>query len=83
MKQEVSRHLITRALNAWAAEIIANRRPSGVAYMDRAQIKREGSVATGLYNPITGTWTKRNDKSGKFVEVKTSARRFNGSRSER
>lgn len=126
MKQEVSRHRVTRALNAWAAEIIANRTPvrrPGIygrqvvlspatvrfckeAGLDTVQYARSvyDEIKSGklpkdflsrdpykwpakrrasVRNPITGTWTKRNDKSGKFVEVKTSARRFNGSRAER
>jgi hypothetical protein len=34
-------------------------------------------------NPITGTWTKRDDKSGKFVQVKADAKPFKGVRRER
>jgi hypothetical protein len=33
-----------------------------------------------LKNPITGTWTKRDDKSGKFMDVKADPKPFKGVR---
>ena len=34
-------------------------------------------------NPITGTWTKRDDKSGKFLDVKTESKPFTGARNKK
>ena len=34
-------------------------------------------------NPITGTWTKRDDKSGKFLDVKADPKPFKGVRKEK
>lgn len=34
-------------------------------------------------NPITGTWTKRADRSGKFMDVKAEAKPFKGVRREK
>jgi hypothetical protein len=47
--------------------------------------RRVGAVKSRsqVKNPITGTWTKRDDKSGKFMDVKASARPFKGVRKER
>jgi hypothetical protein len=36
-----------------------------------------------IKNPITGTWTKRDDKSGKFMDVKADPKPFKGVRRER
>ena len=36
-----------------------------------------------IKNPITGTWTKRDDKSGKFIDVKADPRPFKGVRKEK
>jgi hypothetical protein len=36
-----------------------------------------------IKNPITGTWTKRDDKSGKFMDVKADAKPFKGVRKEK
>lgn len=47
--------------------------------------RRVGAVKSRsqVKNPLTGTWTKRDDKSGKFMDVKASARPFKGVRKER
>jgi len=44
--------------------------------------KRAGAVKSRsqIKNPITGTWTKRDDKSGKFMDVKANAKPFKGVR---
>jgi hypothetical protein len=44
--------------------------------------RRVGAVElrSQLKNPITGTWTKREDKTGKFVEVKVDPKPFKGVR---
>ena len=44
--------------------------------------KRAGAVKTRsqIKNPITGTWTKRDDKSGKFMDVKADPKPFKGVR---
>ena len=46
--------------------------------------QRKGAVKTRsqIKNPITGTWTKRDDKSGKFLDVKADRRPFKGVRKE-
>ena len=43
--------------------------------------QRKGAVKTRsqIKNPITGTWTKRDDKSGKFVDVKADPKPFKAS----
>ena len=43
------------------------------AVKSRSQIK----------NPLTGTWTKRDDKSGKFMDVKADRKPFKGVRKEK
>lgn len=47
--------------------------------------QRKGAVRTRsrIKNPITGTWTKRDDRSGKFMEVKVDAKPFKGVRKEK
>jgi hypothetical protein len=47
--------------------------------------QRKGAVKarSQIKNPITGTWTKRNDKSGKFMDVKADPKPFKGVRRER
>lgn len=44
--------------------------------------QRKGAVKTRsqIKNPITGTWTKRDDKSGKFMDVKADTKPFKGVR---
>ena len=44
--------------------------------------QRKGAVKTRsqIKNPITGTWTKRNDATGKFMDVKADAKPFKGVR---
>ncbi len=44
--------------------------------------RRVGAVKTRsqVKNPITGTWTKRDDKSGKFMDVKADPKPFKGVR---
>lgn len=44
--------------------------------------QRKGAVKarSQTKNAITGTWTKRDDKSGKFVDVKADAKPFKGVR---
>jgi len=43
---------------------------------------RAGAVKSRsqIKNPVTGTWTKRDDKSGKFMDVKASPKPFKGVR---
>ena len=47
--------------------------------------RRAGAVKSRsqVKNPLTGTWTKRDDKSGKFMDVKADAKPFKGVRRER
>jgi len=47
--------------------------------------KRVGAVKTRSQtpNPLTGTWTKRDDKSGKFMDVKADPAPFKGVRKEK
>ena len=44
--------------------------------------QRKGAVKarSQIKNPVTGTWTKRNDKSGKFRDVKADPKPFKGVR---
>ena len=44
--------------------------------------QRKGAVKTRSQtpNPITGTWTKRDDESGKFMDVKADPKPFKGVR---
>ena len=46
---------------------------------------RKGAVKkrSQLENPITGTMTKRNKESGKFMDVKTTEGKFKGVRKEK
>jgi len=47
--------------------------------------RRVGAVKSRsqIKNPITGTWTKRDDKSGKFMDVKADPKPFKGVRKEK
>jgi hypothetical protein len=47
--------------------------------------RRVGAVKrrSQIKNPLTGTWTKRDDKSGKFMDVKVDSKPFKGVRKER
>jgi hypothetical protein len=44
--------------------------------------RRVGAVKTRsqIKNKLTGTWTKRDDKSGKFMDVKADPKPFKGVR---
>jgi hypothetical protein len=42
-------------------------------------VKRRSQVK----NPVTGTWTKRDDKTGKVMDVKADPKPFKGVRKER
>jgi len=44
--------------------------------------RRVGAVKkrSQIKNELTGTWTKRDDKSGKFLDVKADAKPFKGVR---
>ncbi|MGE0025186.1 MAG: hypothetical protein AB7S70_16320 [Hyphomicrobium sp.] len=44
--------------------------------------RRVGAVRkrSQITNKLTGTWTKRDDKSGKFLDVKADAKPFKGVR---
>jgi hypothetical protein len=44
--------------------------------------RRVGAVKarSQIKNPITGTWTKRDDRSGKFLDVKADPKPFKGVR---
>jgi hypothetical protein len=46
--------------------------------------QRKGAVKgrSQIKNPITGTWTKRDDKSGQFMDLKADAKPFKGVRKE-
>lgn len=48
-------------------------------------VREKGAVKTRsqIRNPITGTWTKRDDKSGKFIDAKADPRPFKGVRKEK
>jgi hypothetical protein len=39
-------------------------------------------VRSQIRNPITGTWTKRDDKSGKFVKLEVNPKSFRGVRKQ-
>lgn len=47
--------------------------------------RRAGAVKerSQVKNPITGTWTKRDDATGKFMDVKANAKPFKGVRKEK
>jgi hypothetical protein len=44
--------------------------------------QRKGAVKarSQIKNPITGTWTKRDNKTGKFMDVKADPKPFKGVR---
>jgi len=70
--EEAERRGLTRSgfLTSAALDKIEGGRVVGAR--SRSQIK----------HPTTGTWTKRDDKSGKFMDVKAHAKRFKGVRNE-
>ena len=47
--------------------------------------KRVGAVKgrSQIKNKVTGTWSKRDDKSGKFMDVKANPKPFKGVRKGR
>ncbi|MGZ5869655.1 MAG: hypothetical protein ACXWIX_08695 [Croceibacterium sp.] len=47
--------------------------------------RRVGAVKTRsqVKNPVTGKWTKRDDKSGKFMDQKADDKPFKGVRKEK
>jgi hypothetical protein len=47
--------------------------------------RRVGAIKarSQVKNEVTGTWTKRDDKSGKFMDVKADPKPFKGVRKER
>jgi hypothetical protein len=47
--------------------------------------RRVGAVKTRsqVKNPVTGKWTKRDDKSGKFMDQKADSKPFKGVRKEK
>jgi hypothetical protein len=47
--------------------------------------KRIGAVKgrSQIKNEVTGTWTKRDDKTGKFMDVKADPKPFKGVRKEK
>jgi hypothetical protein len=74
---------------------ISLRRRTLVCRIDRRSIrmaknktpgddKRVGAVKarSQVKNEVTGTWTKRDDKSGKFMDVKADPKPFKGVRKE-
>jgi hypothetical protein len=69
-----------RSLCGGANELAAVLLRMALAEVERSLSER---AARDKGNPLTGTWTKRDDKSGKFVEVRTNAKPFKGERSER
>ena len=46
--------------------------------------RRAGAVKgrSQIKNPITGTWTKRDNKSGRFMDVKADPKPFKGVRKQ-
>ena len=48
-----------------------------------AEDETEKRTRSQIKNPITGTWTKRDDKSGKFLDVKADPKPFKGVRKEK
>jgi hypothetical protein len=44
--------------------------------------QRKGAVKSRsqIKNPLTGTWTKRDNKAGKFMDVKADPKPFKGVR---
>ena len=42
-----------------------------------------GRVTANFYTLFNGTWTKRDDKSGKFMDVKADPKPFKGVRKEK
>jgi hypothetical protein len=46
---------------------------------------RKGAVRkrTQIKNKLAGGWTKRSKKSGKFIDVKKTAKKFKGVRKEK
>jgi hypothetical protein len=45
--------------------------------------QRKGAVKARSQIKNTGTWTKRDDKSGKFMDVKADPKPFKGVRKEK
>ena len=47
--------------------------------------RRVGAVKarSQIKNPVTGTWTKRDNKTGKFIDVKADPKPFKGVRKSR
>ena len=45
-------------------------------------MQRPASVSR-IKKPVTGSWTKRDEKSGKFFKVKADPKAFKGVRKER
>jgi hypothetical protein len=47
--------------------------------------RRVGAVKarSQIKNPVTGTWTKRDNKTGKFIDVKADSKPFKGVRKSR
>jgi hypothetical protein len=47
--------------------------------------RRVGAVKgrSQVKNPVTGTWTKRDDATGKFMDVKADPKPFKGVRKEK
>ena len=47
--------------------------------------RRIGAVKSRsqIKNPVTGTWTKRDDKTGKFMDVKSDLKPFKGVRKDK
>ena len=53
--------------------------PKVKAAIDK-QRRRAVKTRSQIKNPLTGTWTKRDEKSGKFLNVKMDAKPFKGVR---
>ena len=51
--------------------------------MVRPRDRRALKARSQIKNPITGTWTKRDDSSGKFMDVKADPKPFKGVRREK
>ena len=63
----------------WAKEPMKDARKIAAAEMKLIRPKKVKTRAL-FKNPITGTWTRRVDKSGKFMELEADPKPFKGVR---
>jgi hypothetical protein len=70
----------------WQDRAAGNRRRGTMAKnKEPGDNRRVGAVKTRsqVKNPVTGKWTKRDDKSGKFMDQKADSKPFKGVRKEK